>query len=648
VWSLADVGLEKVVGEQQQEREADAVGNVPSVDLASAAVVGVEVDVVEWNRARHVDDELQQLAAGDEAIPRGPVAHGRQRVVQVHRHMDGGVVEAGDPAHVDLRIDCHPAHGDDDGMVVDVQEDELALAQHQEVRVEQLVVLGQVERNAPARHADVDVVFEATAVRGEPTVCQDHAHRLVAAAGRQHERHDGKNEVVQRQQLRQLDLVAVLHPRLQAVDRREIERHHDGNRPERCEWWELIGGPFSKDEAVLVCWKSHDGRAQRAQRDRHEREEKRRRKERSRMKRQRTTPQDEQQGWKENQTQAQGWQHASNDRGMSNLFFGYLFRLLYLIPFLSHQPPTPLHTLTLALALVALLCFAMASEAEQLAREMQELEQQISQQNLELTQGLSLFQPTSNTTTCSNTSSTSSLSSSIAPSQPSPSPSPSTTTTTPTPATLPASIVSDTPTYTPLSDATTATAAPSSLLEHADASPRESSLDIQQRRLHKEHQVDQQFLELQARLAQRAAERLDVDRIRVQYQKQLEEQRAISIKAKHKAIQLERETLQLRKRLNDSIEHSVSLQTESTRQLQQHPALVKLLFELQTERDQLQAERAKWQHEQKQYSDDRLAWDNERAREQQARVELEKVNQRLLDQIFEVWIVHFYFFCPYH
>ena len=70
--------------------------------------------------------------------------------------------------------------------------------------------------------------------------------------------------------------------------------------------------------------------------------------------------------------------------------------------------------------------------------------------------------------------------------------------------------------------------------------------------------------------------------------------------------------------------------------MQQQPALLKHLGQVQHERDLLAAERAKWLRDSEHWENDRRAWDVERLREQQLRAELEQANQRLLDQLFEL------------
>ncbi|KAG0548008.1 hypothetical protein BDA96_01G129800 [Sorghum bicolor] len=158
-------GAVEVEEEREQRRVEDGVEHPAGHPLAAA---GGEVEPQHHHGGGEAEEELHDLQLGDGALPAvGPAQpHAAGEVVGVHDDVHAGVGDERDGHQGLARGEPEVAHGDDDGVVVDVEQRERAAGQQDEQRVAELVHLGEVEdvrpeedrarrlRGAPRREAE--------------------------------------------------------------------------------------------------------------------------------------------------------------------------------------------------------------------------------------------------------------------------------------------------------------------------------------------------------------------------------------------------------------------------------------------------------------------------------------------------------------
>lgn len=138
----------EVEEEREQRRVEDGVERPPGHPLAPA---GGEVLPQHHRRRREAEEELRDLQLRDGALPprRPPEAEAAAEVVAVHGDVHGGVGGERDGHQRLPRGEPEVAHGDDGGVVVDVEQRQRAAAEEDEQRVAELVHLGEVEHVRP-------------------------------------------------------------------------------------------------------------------------------------------------------------------------------------------------------------------------------------------------------------------------------------------------------------------------------------------------------------------------------------------------------------------------------------------------------------------------------------------------------------------
>jgi len=138
----------EVEEEREQRRVEDGVEHPPGHPLAAA---GGEVEPQHDHGGREAEEELHDLQLRDGALqPPGPAQpDAAAEVVRVHDDVHAGVDDERDGHQGLARGEPEVAHGDDDGVVVDVEQRERAAAEQDEQRVAELVHLGEVEDVRP-------------------------------------------------------------------------------------------------------------------------------------------------------------------------------------------------------------------------------------------------------------------------------------------------------------------------------------------------------------------------------------------------------------------------------------------------------------------------------------------------------------------
>ena len=141
--ALAVKGVEKdPEGEHGEKHER------PRVVVARARLTGreeVRVDACPGKEDGDVDKELDHLSDGEVAFPLVLVSERGEGVVSIHERVDKGV--CGDSTPLVGGVCIHPLAGDveREDVVKDMEENDGPFLERQDDRVEQLVVLGQVE-----------------------------------------------------------------------------------------------------------------------------------------------------------------------------------------------------------------------------------------------------------------------------------------------------------------------------------------------------------------------------------------------------------------------------------------------------------------------------------------------------------------------
>lgn len=110
-----------------------------------------EVVVEHETRNCEAEDELDDLAVGDGALPGGADAEGAEEVVTVHDDVDGGIGEERDGEEGLGGLEPEVAHEEDGGVVVDVEEGEASegAGEDDEERIEEFEDFGEVEDVGP-------------------------------------------------------------------------------------------------------------------------------------------------------------------------------------------------------------------------------------------------------------------------------------------------------------------------------------------------------------------------------------------------------------------------------------------------------------------------------------------------------------------
>jgi len=115
------ITLEMKINKKSQKRgvEEGIEGPAPNSGAARGEVV-----VEHKGRNSEAEEELENLAVGDGALPGGAEGEGGEEVVGVHDDVDGGVGEEGDGEEGLGGLKPEVGHEEDGGVVINVEEGE--------------------------------------------------------------------------------------------------------------------------------------------------------------------------------------------------------------------------------------------------------------------------------------------------------------------------------------------------------------------------------------------------------------------------------------------------------------------------------------------------------------------------------------------
>lgn len=155
------------------------------------SVVGVGGKVNE----DQVQHKLDDLESGDPLLPPHLDATRTQEVVPVHDDMDSQVQRDRDPLHSSVTSQLGVAQQGSSTVVVDMQEQQLLLLQHQENCVDQLPVLGQVVQVVQGHQLRRESTFIADSV--EQAIVEPKRNQLLDQQQQQEQRGQGQTQVMQ-------------------------------------------------------------------------------------------------------------------------------------------------------------------------------------------------------------------------------------------------------------------------------------------------------------------------------------------------------------------------------------------------------------------------------------------------------------------
>ena len=247
-----------VEGDEQEQVGGDDDVTVEGCLLGSVTVAQVGEDAVEVDVGvvgvgagvdeADVDQELDDLEAGDPLFPPDLDAAGGEEVVEVHEDVDGQVQGDDDPLDGGVADDLGVAQQGGGAVVVGVEEEQLLSSEDQEGGVEQLEELGQVVEVVETHQPLGEGVAGAHGV--EQAVVVPDGEDLLDHQEEQDERHGREEEVVELEEAVELDWADVepVHHELAAEDDDVVgEDDGDGVR-------EVSQEGVEGDELEVVCF----------------------------------------------------------------------------------------------------------------------------------------------------------------------------------------------------------------------------------------------------------------------------------------------------------------------------------------------------------------------------------------------------------
>lgn len=112
------------IKKESEKREIKNSIEAPTVEAGASR--SEEMVIEHEERDSKAEQELQDLAIGDEAFPGRSNTDGGEEVVRVHDDVDGGVGEEGDREERLGSMKPEEGHEEDGGVVVEVEEREAA------------------------------------------------------------------------------------------------------------------------------------------------------------------------------------------------------------------------------------------------------------------------------------------------------------------------------------------------------------------------------------------------------------------------------------------------------------------------------------------------------------------------------------------
>jgi len=142
------VALDVELDEEQEVRAKDDLTEGPSTPSTTASLSSFELACVVYPEEVQSDvgNELSNLKLGDVFLPEDRFSKSSQEIIVVHEGVNDRVRDSTMPLRSNSPLQAHPAKQERCGVVIDVQEDQWLLFEHQEQGVEEFVILAKIEQ----------------------------------------------------------------------------------------------------------------------------------------------------------------------------------------------------------------------------------------------------------------------------------------------------------------------------------------------------------------------------------------------------------------------------------------------------------------------------------------------------------------------
>lgn len=242
------VALDVELDEEQEVGGEDELTEEPSSPSATASLSRGELaGVVDPDEVQtDVSDELCDLKLGDVFLPEDGLSEDGKEVIVVHESVNDGVRGGAVPLRGDSPLQADPAKDECGWVVVDVQEDEGFLLEHQEESIEKFVVFAEVEQVEAEVVRSMLVLQVSVTNDGIDTSVRKHLVGFVEHVKDIGQRSDRQYEVVESDDPLEVKRFAVPHQVLDAINDDEVEDASDGRELPRGE------GSDSRDPGELT------------------------------------------------------------------------------------------------------------------------------------------------------------------------------------------------------------------------------------------------------------------------------------------------------------------------------------------------------------------------------------------------------------